>query len=107
CRVDFQQLSACFNVKNLSPAAGGADRGQKPAIGRKGEMETIEVIGRDIPQPFAGQSLIDTDALHISIANGDACGAGAEGEAAAAQLEIDRELCDGFASFEIRGVDGP
>ena len=44
--------------------------------------------------------------LTSEIGNGDARAVDAEGEAAAIQVEIDRELRDGFARFEVPGSDG-
>ena len=86
-------MSACVTVPNLSRSAGANDRGQKPTVGRKGEMLIREpLINRDIPQPFAGQALKDVDALDIEIGNGDPLTVCAEGEAAAIQVEIDRNL---------------
>src|SRR5829696_1792474 len=63
------------------------------------------LIDRDIPEPFTGRALTDADTLDVVIGNGDPLAVGADGEAAAIQVEVDREACDGFALVEVPGPD--
>ena len=62
----FSTESACVNVPNLS-RIGGSQR-SRPEIDRRPKRRDAglrPLIDRDIPQPFAGQALVDVDALDI------------------------------------------
>ena len=63
------------------------------------------MIGRDIPEPFAGPAVKDVDALDVIVGNGNAGAIGVEGEPATIQVEVDGELGDGFALLEVPGSD--